>query len=30
VEFAYSPLFFMILTGLLAAEWTMRKLNQLK
>jgi hypothetical protein len=30
VEFCYSPIFFMLLVGLLAGEWTMRKLNQLK
>jgi hypothetical protein len=30
VEFCYSPLFFMVIIGLLAAEWTLRKLSQLK
>ena len=30
IEFCYSPLYFMLIVGLLAAEWTMRKLVQLK
>jgi hypothetical protein len=30
VEFCYSPIFFMLIVGLLAIEWTMRKLVQLK